>query len=91
MNAPSNADLADLLDKLAGALADDGASPDRTYVWRSAANAVRGLARSVADVLMRGGTEAVAALPGIDRGLALIITAMVESAGFDEESLALAS
>lgn len=91
MNAPTNADLAEYLDRLAGVLADDGAPPDRTYVWYSAANAVRGLARPVADVMRRGGTEAVAELPGIDRGLALIITAMVESAGFDEESLALAS
>jgi DNA polymerase/3'-5' exonuclease PolX len=89
VNAPTNAEVADFLDKLAGILADEGAPPDRTHVWRSAANAVRGLARSVADVMTRGGAPAVAALPGVGDGLALIIAAMLDNA--EQPPLALAS
>jgi DNA polymerase/3'-5' exonuclease PolX len=87
----SNADLANLLDRLAGTLAEEGAPTDRVRAWLQASDAVRGLGTSVEKLLDEVGPRGLARLPGIGDGLALIITAMLEPPADDDEIYALAS
>lgn len=88
VTAPTNDHVANYLDRLAGVLAEEGAPRERVAAWRIAADAVRSLGWSVAEVLTRGGSTALAALPGVGEGLAQIITAIVDTA---DEQIALAS
>ncbi|WP_106475624.1 DNA polymerase/3'-5' exonuclease PolX [Phytohalomonas tamaricis] len=63
-----NADIARLLNRLADLLEIEGANAFRVRAYRSAAQSVEGLARSITDMLAK--EEDLAALPGIGKDLA---------------------
>jgi DNA polymerase/3'-5' exonuclease PolX len=85
---PTNDDVAAYLDRLADVLEEEAAPRERVRAWQKAAESVRSLGWSVAEVLTFGGAAALAGLPGIGEGLAQVIQAIVHTA---EERLALAS
>ncbi len=76
MKTISNAEVANLLEHLAGNLPEEG----RARAWRNASRTIRQLGRSVAEMLRTGGIEALAALPDVGAGLAFVISAAIETA-----------
>lgn len=69
-DAPSNADIAQILDEVAELLEAQGANPFRVRAWRMGAGAVRAHPEPVTRILARGGEAALDALPHIGPGLA---------------------
>ena len=72
-----NADVAELLDKLADLLEIEGANPFRVRAYRTAARTVRDLPQSLAALVEEG--KDLAELPGIGRDLAAKLVGVVES------------
>jgi hypothetical protein len=73
----TNADIADLLDRVADLLDVQGANPFRVRAYRSAAGTVRHLGSSVADLLSEEGVAGLRMLPGIGEVLAHTIQEFV--------------
>jgi DNA polymerase/3'-5' exonuclease PolX len=88
VSAPSNVEIANQLERLAGLLEEQGAPAERTGAWRAASRTLRTLRRPVVELLDREGVEALASLPGVGCGLAMFVSAIVQSA---PERAALAS
>ena len=70
MTLPINAEIAGRLDDVAQILEEHGANPYRVLAYRRAANLLRGLARSVVDLVRAEGVEGLEQLPGIGTSLA---------------------
>ena len=63
-----NAEVAEIFDRMAVLLAIQGANPFRVRAYQNAARTLRGLPRSVADMLAE--EEDLSKLPGVGRDLA---------------------
>ncbi|NBC96155.1 MAG: DNA-binding protein [Deinococcus-Thermus bacterium] len=74
-----NADVAEKLDEVATLLEAQEANRFRVQAYRNAADTVRGLPRSVAELLDEGGVERLEELPSIGDTLARSIATMVRS------------
>jgi len=70
--APSNEEVAEVLDRVADLLEAQDANPWRVRAYRGAATTVRDLERPVAETLAREGREALERLPGIGRSIAAV-------------------
>lgn len=75
----SNKEIARLLERIAALLEVQDANPFRVRAYRSGANRVRRLDRSLAEMVMNGDGEALQALPDIGEGLARVITRYVHT------------
>lgn len=82
MRAPAfpriNDDIADRLDEIGRVYEGQGANPFRVRAWRMAADTLRGLDRSVADVYADGGLEALEAIPDIGDTIGRAIATALE-------------
>src|SRR5512132_4137104 len=70
VNTSPNIDIAGRLDEVANMFAEQGANRFRVQAYRKAANVLRGLRRSVADIFKREGIEALEQIPGIGPSIA---------------------
>jgi len=70
---PGNDDIAGRLDEVAALLEAQGAGPFRVRAYRRAAETLRALSEPVAEIHVRGGLEALEALPGIGESIARAI------------------
>jgi len=70
--APSNEEVAEVLERVADLLEAQDANPWRVRAYRGAAATVRGLEQPVAELLARQGREALEQLPGIGRSIAAV-------------------
>jgi DNA polymerase (family X) len=77
--AASNRDIARQLDRVADLLEDLEANPFRVRSYRRAAEELRGLRRSAADVYAEGGTPRLREIPSVGRALAGAIAEIVET------------
>lgn len=69
----ANRQVAERLDEMARLLEEQGANRFRVAAYHGGAEAVRGLARPLADLVAEGGLDALDAVPGIGPRLARII------------------
>jgi hypothetical protein len=72
-----NKEIAEVLDRIADLLEVQEANPFRIGAYRDAANQVRSMDRSVADIVREGPQESLEALPNIGSSLAGVITELV--------------
>lgn len=70
---PTNAQIADVLDRIADLLEVQDANPFRVRAYREGAQYLRDLDQSVADHIRRDDTEKLIDLPHIGRGIAAVI------------------
>jgi hypothetical protein len=73
----ANRQVAERLDEMARLLEEQGANRFRVAAYHGGAEAVRGLARPLADLVAEGGLDALDAVPGIGPRLARIIHDLV--------------
>ena len=76
---PTNAEIADLLERIADLLEIQEANVYRVRAYRNGARSVRDAERSVADLVERGDDEALQALPDVGQALAGVITEIVHT------------
>jgi hypothetical protein len=69
-NTSPNIDIAGRLDEVANIFAEQGANRFRVQAYRKAANVLRGLHRSVADMFKREGIEGLEKIPGVGASIA---------------------
>lgn len=74
-----NEDIAAQLDQIAELLEAQKANPYRVLAYRNAAETVRSLPESVAQICQNAGEEGLRALPGIGRSLARVIRLYIEN------------
>jgi DNA polymerase (family X) len=79
MSVSLNAEFAARLDEVARVLEEHGANPFRVNAYRRAANVLRGLPESVADIANQQCVEGLDALPGIGPSLARTIRELVRT------------
>lgn len=72
-----NRRVASRLDEVAGLLETQGANPFRVDAWRKAAQTLRGLDRSVSDLLSAEGLDGLDRLPGVGPVLSRAIATLV--------------
>jgi DNA polymerase (family 10) len=72
-NSSPNVDIAGRLDEVANIFAEQGANRFRIQAYRRAANVLRRLSRSVADIFAREGMEGLEQVPGIGASIARAI------------------
>lgn len=77
--APSNAEIAEMLERIADLLEVQDAGPHRLRAYRNAARLVRARPDPVAAIAEEGGPEGLEQLPGIGRSLARTIAEFVRS------------
>lgn len=78
-HTPSNADVADALDKTAQMLDERGANPHRVQAYRTAADTIRATPSLIATQVYAGGAQSLEALPGIGTSLAQRIAGFVHT------------
>ncbi len=78
-HSPSNADVADALDKTAQMLDERGANPHRVQAYRTAADTIRATRSRVADQVYAGGADVLEDLPGVGASLAQRIAGFVHT------------
>jgi hypothetical protein len=76
---PTNAEIADALERVADLLEAQDANPFRVRAYRRAAQTARASDELLASAVERGGLEALEALPGIGRTLASHIAELVHT------------
>jgi DNA polymerase (family 10) len=76
---PDNAELADRLKEIAQLLDAQEANPYRAQAYRTAAKTLRGLDRTVREILAHEGPEGLMKLPGIGRSLARSLERLSQS------------
>ena len=76
---PLNADVADVLERVADLLEAQGANRYRVRAYRNGARAVRTAAEPVAEILGCKGMEGLEAMPGIGKSLAAAISEFVHT------------
>ncbi len=79
MKRPDDSDVADVLERIAGLLAAQGANPYRVRAYRAAAERLRAERPGVAARLATGGTEALEALPAIGPSIASLVREYVQT------------
>lgn len=79
--AVHNAEIADVLDRVADLLEAQDANPHRVRAYRNAAGTIRHHDAPLADILHRGGVEAVDALPTIGPTIAAHVAEIVHRGG----------
>jgi len=79
VKAPSNAELADLLERVADLLEAQHADGYRVRAYHGAARTLRDLAEPAADLLRREGVKGLEALPAIGRSIASSLREYVET------------
>lgn len=72
-NTTPNLDIAGRLDEVASIFAEQGANRFRVQAYRNAANALRSLPDSVAEIFRREGMEGLERLPGVGASIARAI------------------
>jgi DNA polymerase (family 10) len=72
-NTAPNLDIAGRLDEVANIFAEQGANRFRVQAYRNAANALRSLPDSVAEIFRREGMEGLERLPGVGASIARAI------------------
>jgi putative hydrolase len=70
MSISLNEDIAGRLEEVAYILGEQGANPFRSQAYHRAANTLRGLSRSVADIFAEDGLSGLEQLPGIGESIA---------------------
>ena len=70
MNTSPNIDIAGRLDEVANIFAEQGANRFRVQAYREAANVLRRLPRSVADIFRSEGIEGLEKIPGVGASIA---------------------
>jgi Holliday junction resolvasome RuvABC DNA-binding subunit len=80
---PTNAEIADVLQRIADLLEVQDANPHRVRAYRSGADRVRGTDESLAKMVRSGDGEALKELPDIGQGLARVITRYVHTGRSD--------
>lgn len=75
----SNDEIADRIAEVADLLAAQGASPERVRLFREGERALRAAPQQLHDVRGREGPEALAATPGLPRGVARVVDEMLET------------
>ena len=78
-SAPRNAEVADVLGRVADLLEAQDENPFRVRAWRAGARSVRESEREVAEILAEGGREGLHLLPGIGKSLAGAIAELVHT------------
>jgi ribosomal protein S13 len=73
IQAPTNADIADLLEQIADQLEHQDDNPYRIQAFRNGAKSVRGTPRPLTEIVEKEGGEALTQIEGIGRGLATTI------------------
>jgi hypothetical protein len=75
----SNAELGQVLDRIAELLHAQDANPFRVQAWRTAADALRSQDRPVRALFDEGGMQALDAIPGIGRGIASALRELIRT------------
>jgi len=78
-SAPSNQEIANVLEHIADLLETQDANPHRVRAYRDGANRARDLDRSLARMVMSGNGKSLQELPDIGEGLARVIAQYVEN------------
>lgn len=76
---PVNDEIAGRLEEVARLLAEQDANPFRAGAWRRAADTVRGLSRSVAEMADERGIEGLEEIPNVGRTIARAIATLLET------------
>jgi hypothetical protein len=76
---PGNAEIADVLERIADLLEMQEANPHRVRAYRDGARSVRDAERSLADLVEQGNGDALQELPQVGSGLAGVITEIVHT------------
>lgn len=79
MQTPTNAAIADALDRLADRLVEREANPHRIRAYRQAAESVRGSDRLLTEMVEAGGTDALERLYGVGDRIASRIAGYIET------------
>jgi DNA polymerase (family 10) len=77
--APSNEELAEILERIADLLDAQDANPHRVRAYRTAARNIRDQGEALAALLERGGRAALEALPGIGKTIAAQLEEVLHS------------
>lgn len=77
LSTSPNVDIAGRLDEVANIFAEQGANRFRVQAYRKAANVLRGLPRSAADIFKREGIEGLEKIPGVGASIARSIRDML--------------
>lgn len=77
--APTNDDIAGVLDRIAELLEVQEANPHRVRAYRNGASSIRSVDRPVAAIVRQEGAEALEVLPGIGEGLSTVIAEYVRT------------
>jgi putative hydrolase len=77
LNTSPNIEIAGRLDEVANIFAEQGANRFRVQAYRKAANVLRGLPRSAADIFKREGIEGLEKIPGVGASIARSIRDML--------------
>jgi hypothetical protein len=80
---PENAKIADRLRRAAELLEQQDERPYRAQAFRRAAATVAGLEEAVSELVQRGGSAGLMALPGVGRSIAAAIAEMVRTGHWD--------
>jgi DNA polymerase (family 10) len=79
IQAPSNAEIADLLEQIADHLEQQDDNPYRVQAFRHGASSVRASQRPLAEIVAKEGGEALKQIEGIGQGLALAIFEFIQT------------
>jgi DNA polymerase (family 10) len=75
----TNAEVADVLERIADLLEMQDANPHRVRAYRNGARSVRNAGRPLVDLVAQGDGEALQELPAVGQGLAGVITEIVRT------------
>jgi DNA polymerase (family 10) len=75
----ANAEVADVLERIADLLEIQDANPHRVRAYRNGARSVRDAGRPLADLVAQGDGKALQELPAVGQGLAGVITEIVHT------------
>src|SRR5690606_11005369 len=76
---PTNAEIADVLDRIAELLDYEDANPFRVNAYRTGASTLRGLKEPVAKSVKKDGVDDLIELPNIGSGIAAVVGEVVSS------------
>lgn len=79
----TNEQVADVLERIADLLEADDGNPFRIGAYRDAARTVRSVDRSVAELALEGGSEALEQLPYVGEGIARVIRSYIRTGRSD--------
>src|SRR5690349_1253255 len=80
---PTNAQIAAILERIADLLEAQDANPFRVRAYREAAQTIRNIDQAVSQLVIKGRTDDLQALPHIGEGIAAVIDEYVTSGKSD--------